>query len=73
LAKDLSITLTATLKHLSVLEKAGLMRTTKVGRERRCRLEVEALSSIEAWIEETRRAWNLRLDSLEAFLLQEDE
>jgi DNA-binding transcriptional ArsR family regulator len=73
LAKELSITLTATLKHLAVLEKAGLMRSIKVGRERRCQLELQALSSIEAWIEETRRAWNLRLDSLESFLLAENE
>ncbi len=73
LAKELSITLTATLKHLSVLEKAGLMRSIKVGRERKCSLELQALGSIEAWIEETRRMWNLRIDSLEAFLLSENE
>lgn len=72
LAKELNITLTATLKHLSVLEKAGVVRTRKVGRERRCELELASLSPVEAWIRETRREWSMRLDSLERFLDTEE-
>jgi len=68
LAKPRNITLTATLKHLRILEEAGLTTTLKVGRERRCRMRTDALSEIERWVQETRRAWNFRLDQLDALL-----
>jgi DNA-binding transcriptional ArsR family regulator len=68
LAKPLNITLTATLKHLRVLEEAGLATTVKVGRERRCRVQAQALVELENWIEETRKSWTFRLDNLDAFL-----
>jgi DNA-binding transcriptional ArsR family regulator len=68
LAGPLNITLTATLKHLRVLEKAGLATTVKVGRERRCRVQAQALSDIERWVEETRKAWTFQLDNLDRFL-----
>ena len=73
LAKPRSISLTAALKHLQILDEAGLTETFKVGRERRCRLKLERLSEIERWVEETRRTWNFRLDQLEAFLLESEE
>ena len=72
LAGPLNITLTATLKHLKVLEDAGLTVSEKVGRERRCRVREESFHEIERWIRETRRAWMHRLDQLEIFL-QESE
>ena len=68
LAKPLNITLTMTLKHLRVLEEAGLATSVKVGRERRCRIQAAPLDEIQRWIEETRRAWTFRLDNLETFL-----
>lgn len=68
LAASRKISLTATLKHLKVLEKAGLVQSTKVGRERRCQVQPEAFAGIATWLEETRRAWNFRLDNLGAFL-----
>jgi DNA-binding transcriptional ArsR family regulator len=73
LAKPRKITLTATLKHLRILEAAGLTETVKVGRERRCRMKTERLAEIEAWVAETRRSWNFRLDQLELFLKESKE
>jgi DNA-binding transcriptional ArsR family regulator len=73
LAGRLDITLTATLKHLGVLERAGLASTTKVGRERRCSLKVDSLRDIESWVQSTREAWMFRLDRLEAFLRVQEE
>ena len=60
--------MTATLKHLRILEQAGLVATVKVGRERRCRVQTEALADVERWIVSTRHAWTFRLDSLESYL-----
>src|ERR1700748_2095603 len=44
-------TLTGMKKHVSVLERAGLVRTEKVGRVRTCRLGLRGLEEEAAWIE----------------------
>jgi DNA-binding transcriptional ArsR family regulator len=71
LAKPLDITLAAVVQHLQVLEKSGLVRTTKVGRVRTCRIEPKGLTVAERWIEERRSLWERRLDRLGA-LLEDD-
>ena len=72
LAKPLDITLAAVVQHLQVLERSGLVRTTKTGRVRTCRIEPKGLSIAERWIEERRSLWERRLDRLGA-VLAEDE
>lgn len=73
LAQPLQITLTATLQHLKVLEGAGLARSRKVGRERRCEPTADSLVAIQAWAERNRAEWTLRLDALERYLKEETE
>lgn len=73
LAEPLGISLPATLKHIRILERAGLVTTTKVGRERRCRVKTEALDDVQRWIEQTRQEWNARLDHLETYLQEQQE
>ena len=72
LAKPLDITLAAVVQHLQVLERSGLVRTTKIGRVRTCRIEPKGLTIAERWIEERRSLWERRLDRLGA-VLAEDE
>ena|SRR5580698_1996319 len=73
LAKPLEITLAAVVQHVQVLEKSGLVRTTKVGRVRTCRMEPAGLSIAEQWIGERRSLWERRLDRLGTLLAEEDE
>ena len=72
LAKPLDITLAAVVQHLQVLERSGLVRTTKVGRVRTCRIEPKGFSVAERWIEDRRSLWERRLDRL-GTLLQNEE
>ena len=72
LAKPLDITLAAVVQHLQVLERSGLVRTTKIGRVRTCRIEPKGLSIAERWIEERRSLWERRLDRLGAILTEEE-
>lgn len=58
-------------RHLTVLERAGLIGRTKDGRHRRNRLTPEPLWSGQAWIEELRSLWNEQLDALEELLARE--
>jgi DNA-binding transcriptional ArsR family regulator len=68
IGEALQISLPATLKHLRILEEVGLAKTSKVGRERRCRLDVAPLNELIDWASHVRSTWNLRIDSLERFL-----
>jgi DNA-binding transcriptional ArsR family regulator len=60
------------LKHLRVLESAGLIRTRKTGRVRTVRLEADALRWVEDWVARHRSEWEGRLDDLGDFLEQGD-
>jgi DNA-binding transcriptional ArsR family regulator len=59
LAVPLAITVAAVVQHLHILEKSGLVRTTKIGRVRTCRIELLGLSAAERWIGERRSMWEL--------------
>ncbi|VVE09293.1 HTH-type transcriptional regulator [Pandoraea commovens] len=68
LAQPLSMSLQAVMQHLSVLESAGLVRTEKAGRVRTCRIEPQALSLAERWINQRRHEWEGHLDRLGEYL-----
>jgi DNA-binding transcriptional ArsR family regulator len=68
LARPLSMSLPAVMQHLAVLEQAGLVRSHKLGRVRLCRLEPQALSVAEHWINQRRNEWEQRLDRLGEYL-----
>jgi len=56
------------MQHLAVLEGSGLVRSQKIGRIRTCRIEAQALSSAEQWINERRLEWGRHLDRLGEYL-----
>jgi DNA-binding transcriptional ArsR family regulator len=64
LAAPLPITLAAVLQHVQILEAAGIVRTEKVGRVRRCRLEPARLRPVEHWIAERMANWQEAFDRL---------
>jgi DNA-binding transcriptional ArsR family regulator len=68
LARPAGITLTGMKKHLRVLEEAGLVRTEKVGRSRRCELAPGRLDEARAWIDNYRKMIEQRFDRIEALL-----
>jgi DNA-binding transcriptional ArsR family regulator len=73
LAKPLVITLAAVVQHLQVLEDSGLVRTTKLGRVRTCRIEPAGFSAAEKWFADRRALWEKRFDRLEELLAEPDE
>lgn len=68
LAQPLAMSLPSVMQHLQLLEGSGLIRSEKVGRVRTCRLEAEALSAAETWINQRRMLMNRRLDALGEYL-----
>jgi len=65
LADRFEMTLTGMKKHVGVLERAGLVRTEKVGRVRTCRLGKSRLTEEMAWMERYNRMWAERFDALD--------
>jgi len=57
------------MRHLSVLEEAGLIATSKDGRVRTCAIVPEALTPVRTWLDEQREIWEGRLDRLDAFVM----
>ena len=68
LAGPFDISLPAISKHLTVLEKAGLIARTKEGRVRHCRLIEEPMRDAFEWIATYGSFWEGQLDSLDRFL-----
>ena len=68
LARPLDMALPTVVQHLGVLEAAGIVTSTKVGRVRTCQLIVEALNPAAEWISRQRLPAERRLDRLGAYL-----
>jgi DNA-binding transcriptional ArsR family regulator len=68
LAGPTGLKLPTVMRHLSVLEEAGLVATQKDGRVRSCALQPEALSPMRDWLEEQRAIWEARLDRLDDYV-----
>lgn len=67
LAAPFEMALPSFMKHLSVLERSGVIRSSKLGRVRTCELRPKALSQAERWITEQRAVWEARTDRMAAF------
>lgn len=64
LGRPFAMTLAAVGKHVAVLESAGIVRTTKIGRVRSCAMVPNALGDAMSWLAEHERFWNSRVDAL---------
>lgn len=70
LAAPTGLRLPTVLRHLAVLEEAGLIATAKGGRVRSCAIVPAALAPARSWMEQQRDLWEGRLDRLEACVQQ---
>lgn len=74
LARPTGLRLPTVMRHVAVLEEAGLISTQKEGRIRTCELRPAGLGVARDWLAERRADWEALTDRLEAFLEQlEDE
>lgn len=70
LAGPTGLRLPTVLRHLAVLEEAGLIESLKEGRVRSCALRPEALSPMQDWLGAQRAEWEARLDRLEEYVMR---
>jgi DNA-binding transcriptional ArsR family regulator len=71
LAAPLPMSLVAVSKHVGVLERAGLVTRTRLGRANLCRLRPDPLAGAAGWLVRYEHFWIDRIDSLERYLTTE--
>jgi len=69
LAAPTGLRLPTVMRHLAVLEEAGLIATQKDGRVRSCALQPQALAPVRDWLEDQRAIWDARLDRLDDYVM----
>ncbi len=67
-ARPFAMSLAAVSKHVRVLERAGLVRRRRAGRDHLLSLEAEPLDDVARWIEAQRAFWTQRLAALDDML-----
>lgn len=72
LAEEFPITRQGILKHLNILEDAGLVAVHQIGREKRYALTPEPLNELESWLKKLNAKWDERLLRLKTMLETED-
>ena len=73
LAKFHDMSLPGFMKHLAVLEEAGIISRQKAGRVVNCNIETNAMQQAYNWLNKYQNFWTERLDSLGDYLEQEEK
>ena len=68
LAKSYKISLNAISKHLTVLERAGLIDRKIEGRTHTCILRAGPMADVDQWLAEYEVFWQSNLDNLAAYV-----
>lgn len=68
LAAPFNMALPSFMKHVTVLERCGLVRSSKSGRIRTCVLDHQNLAAAERWFDEQRALWAGRYENLDNLL-----
>jgi DNA-binding transcriptional ArsR family regulator len=73
LANAHQMSLPGFMKHLRVLEDAGLIARTKEGRVVSCELSAAPMKEAAVWMSRYEKFWTDKLDSLARYLYQQEE
>ena len=57
-------------KHIKILTECGLVTINQVGRDRFCEARLDKLSEVSVWVEQYKKFWEAKFDSLEGYLQQ---
>src|SRR3982751_1343972 len=73
LAAPHDMSLPGFLKHLRVLEDAGLIERSKEGRVVSCELSAQPLQEAAVWLARYEKFWTTNFDALGRYLYQQEE
>ena len=72
LARHFDMSLNGISKHIKVLEGAGLVGRRMLGREHLIEANLAPVRAIEDWFASLKSIWDLRIDALDALLVEKD-
>jgi len=73
LAEELNAALASVSKHVSYLERSGLVYKERSGRRIFCNLNRDSWFEVSAFMSQFPRFWQTRLDELESFIEEQKE
>jgi DNA-binding transcriptional ArsR family regulator len=73
LSRPFPMSLPGFMKHLRILEEAGLIKQEKEGRVVSCTLSAGPMRDASEWLARYREFWEQRLDALARFLYHQEE
>ena len=73
IARPLDTALNSVTKHLKLLERAGLIRRRRQGREVFISFRGEPLRQVAGWVHEYERFWNTHLDQFERYFTKKKQ
>ena len=68
IAKEFDMSRQAVSLHVQFLNDCGLIIIRQQGRERYCEAKLERLNEVADWVDQYRKFWDNKLDSLESYL-----
>jgi DNA-binding transcriptional ArsR family regulator len=68
IAENFHVTRQAISLHVKILNECGLISIRQQGRERYCEAKLDGLNEVSQWIEQYRKFYENKLDSLELYL-----
>jgi len=68
LAESFDMSRQAISLHVKILTECGLITIKQQGRERFCEAQLDKLSEVAMWVEQYKRHWESKLDSMETYL-----
>jgi DNA-binding transcriptional ArsR family regulator len=69
-ASKFDVSRTAIYKHMKILSECGLLEIKQLGRERYCEAKLKKLHEVSNWIDQYRKIWESKFDSLDEYLRQ---
>ncbi|MCW3120195.1 MAG: ArsR family transcriptional regulator [Chitinophagaceae bacterium] len=67
-AQRFDISRQAVSKHIKILNECGLIIIRQQGREHYCHAKLEKLNEVAVWVEQYRKIWEERFDSLDSIV-----
>ena len=68
IAEKFDVTRQAVSLHVKILRECGLITIRQMGRERICEAQFDKLNEVSEWVEQYRKFWESKFDSLENYL-----
>lgn len=70
IAEHFDVTRQAISLHVKILTDCGLIFIRKEGRDHICEARLDQLNEVSVWVEQYKKHWESKLDSLETYLEQ---